>query len=204
MRLDGIRREEIASKLNVSLNSVSKYTANIGAPINHPLYKTKFIQHDYFSEENLEKHPERYVIIGFTAADGCVSAKSIGSRTLIYNLCEKDEIALNIINDEIAKGTRTLYYLKNTKSKILDIPSNKICDDLIKFNIVPRKTSTYDLPQSISIENMRYFLRGLIYGDGCLHRYPNRLICSLVCTSKFANSLREFVISNDIVSHAWS
>src|ERR1035437_6178218 len=97
---------------------------------------TKLIEHEYFSEENIKKFPERLVIVGFIAADGCISQPKTGQRLLILNICEKDKQSLDIINNELCGGIRNLAFLKSTKSFMLTIPSNKICNDLERFNIV--------------------------------------------------------------------
>lgn len=168
--------------------------------INHPKYRTGSIVHDYFSTENLQLFPERFVIIGFIAADGCISDTASGQHRLCFNICQKDKIVLDIINRELSNSTRKLYFNKLTKSYMWYIPSDKICDDLSNFNILPRKSLNYDLP-ILNIDQMSYFLRGYFYGDGCImksNKYGSRGY-SLVTSHPFSKSLKLFLESNNII-----
>lgn len=160
---------------------------------------TKFIKHDYFSIENIKKFPERLVIVGFIAADGCIVQPKTGQRLLVFNIAQKDRIALDIINKELCKGLRNLAFLRQTKSFMLTIPSDEICCDLERFNIVQRKTRIYDLP-TLDMNDLPYFLRGYFYGDGCISdgsKYHPGIF--LIGTKMFSESLERCLIENDIV-----
>lgn len=159
-------------------------------------YRIKHIKHDYFSKANINKFPERLIIVGFIAADGCVHHKNIGQNLLIFNISKKDKTSLNMINSEISNGTRKLFEQRQTNSLNLNFPSNQICDDLIRFNIRPRKTANYDLPD-LNAYQMKYFLRGYFYGDGCIDEIKPG--CYLIGSEKFACSLKKFLESNEIV-----
>jgi len=193
--------KEINSILNLDINTTTfyKWCKGMEKPL-HPLYKTKEIKNDYFSDENLLKYPERFVIIGFIAADGCISDTKKGQSILHIGLCEKDKNVLEIINEEICSKTRELTYNKKTKSFKLSIPSNQISEDLKKYNIVPRKTYTYDLP-SLNEEQMSYFIRGYFYGDGCLYQGKSYGSSGyyFVSTYNFAKSLQKFLLKNKIL-----
>jgi transposase len=107
--------EEIRLIINLNLPSSTFYRwcKNIPKSI-HPFYKTKEIKNDYFSKENLDLFPERFVIVGFIAADGCISDTKNGQNILCINISKKDLNVLNIINKEICKNTRKIY--KNKKN----------------------------------------------------------------------------------------
>lgn len=193
--------KEINSILNLNIKTTTfyKWCRGIEKPL-HPLYNTKEIKNDYFSDENLLKHPERFVIVGFIAADGCISDTKTGQKILCIALCEKDKNVLETINEEICNKTRKLTYNKKTKSFILSIPSDQISKDLKKYNIVPRKTYIYDLP-SLNEEQMSYFVRGYFYGDGCLYRGKSYGSSGyyFISTYNFAKSLQEFLLKNKIL-----
>ena len=156
------------------------------------------INHDYFSEENIKKYPERLVIVGFIAADGCVSILGTGQKRLVFNICQKDKMALDIINKKLSNRLRHLSFNKTTKSYTITFTSDKICADLERYNIVPHKTATYDLPQ-LENQQMSYFLRGYFYGDGCIYYNKKRNGCFLIGNKFFMNSLKSYLIDNCIL-----
>lgn len=165
------------------------------------IYKTKLtatIKHDYFSIENMEKYKERLIIVGFIAADGCIRKQKTGQKLLIFNISIKDIEALNIINNEICEGVRNISKLKKTNSVMLTIPSDQICEDLLRYNITERKTLTYRLP-NLKITEMHYFLKGYFFGDGCLSTKNNYDRILLAGNKKFSLDLKEFLETNNIV-----
>src|ERR1044071_1112284 len=103
------------------------------------------IKHDYFSPANLSVFPERYVIAGFIAADGCITHNH-GHIALVFNISVKDRGALSMINNELAAGTRSLNPQPQTNSLAMFIRSEQICNDLLRLKITPRKTQTLRLP----------------------------------------------------------
>lgn len=194
---------EIARKLGVNTTTIYKWTEGIGCPYYNPRYNIECINNEYFSRQNLAKYPERFVIIGFIAADGCISDTKTGQKTLCFNISQKDKIALEIINQEIAEGKRKISDVAKTNSCMIAFPSNTICRDLEKFGIVPRKTKNFKLP-NLSKLQMQHFLRGYFYGDGCLY-YPERAahrMYQFIGTKEFIMKLSEYLVQQKIVSSA--
>lgn len=155
------------------------------------------IDNNYFDEDSILKFPERLVLVGFIAADGCISTEQIGQNRLIFNISIKDRTALDIINKEIASGQRNLSFIKYTNSYILSFPSNQICNDLKRYNIISRKTAVYELPV-LNKDEMRYFLRGYYYGDGCISKHNQRRGCYLIGTRIFCEQLSKYLLINNI------
>lgn len=187
-------------KIDISTSTLYRWCSDLKTDIIHPLYKTSHIKHNYFSHKNLLKFPERFVIIGFIAADGCVSDTAKGQTKLIFNLSIKDECVLKLINYELSDSTRSISFNKTTKSMMLSFPSNQIVNDLQNYNITPRKTSTFDLP-SLSLEQMSYFLRGYYYGDGCYIKgktFGNKGY-HFIGNKYFASSLQKYLTTNNIL-----
>ena len=153
------------------------------------------LNNDYFSKENIKKFPERLVIIGFIAADGCISIPKTGQQRLVFNICKKDKISLDIINRELSNGKRNLSFNQTTKSYTITFTSNEICNDLKQYNIIPRKTASYDL----DIKQMSYFLRGYFYGDGCIRHEGKGKGCFLIGNKTFITSLQTYLIANNIL-----
>jgi hypothetical protein len=157
--------------------------------------------HNYFHEDNLKLHPERLVIVGFIAADGCISVPKSGQRKICFNLCEKDKSVLDRINSEICFGARHIYPNRKTRSAMLSIPSDQLCKDLSVFGIVPRKTETFTLPL-LPEPQMAYFLRGYFYGDGCVYGEGCKRRYHIIGTSSFCHSLRDYILSKGVVERA--
>jgi hypothetical protein len=202
LRSQGIPISKIFLKLNgPSKVTINKWTKSVKPQyICHPLYKTDQIKNDYFSKINLSSHPERFVIIGFLAADGCIYNEGYGQSRLCINLSQKDRCALDLINQEICVGTRNITNNKTTKSCQIYIPSDEICKDLSRYGIIPRKTKNFDIPK-ITKEKMKYFLRGYFYGDGCYHRYKYRSVYNIIGSNQFGKSLKNYLIKNRIVEN---
>lgn len=192
---------QIAKTLQMSTNAIYKWTTGIECPYHNPRYNTDCIDNEYFSRQNLANYPERFVIIGFIAADGCISDTKKGQATLCFNIAQKDQLALEIINQEIAGEERKISAITKTNSCIITFPSDEICSDLSKFNIVPRKTSTYTLPRLKSIA-MKYFLRGYFYGDGCISGKGSHQVCMFIGTRAFIQELHSYLLVHDIISTA--
>lgn len=189
---------EIVSLTGVNRTMVSKWTKGLRTTLSHPRYKTQSIRHDYFSCSNLTTHPERFVLVGFLAADGCVYANGAGQSRLCINLAKKDQCVLEFINHELSSGTRKIGENAKTKSCQFYIPSNQLCADLAQHGIVPRKTKHYALP-ALPEQEMRYFLRGYFYGDGCYHLPTRgRPIFHLIASDVFADGLKEHLALKNI------
>jgi hypothetical protein len=153
-------------------------------------YKIKYIKHNYFDISNIQQYPEIGVIIGFIAADGCISKRPKRQATLTIRLGKKDKIVLDIINKKIAKSTRPIW--EDKLSFCLSFPSNEICNDLAQYGIVPRKTSTFTLP-SIPEPLMSYFIRGYFYGDGCIHGSGSRRKYQFMGNTIFILQLKKYL-----------
>lgn len=201
LKLSGFSLSEISEKLQIPNSTISNWLQkNNQKSITHPLYKTHKIKHDYFSDENLKNFPHRFIIIGFIAADGCIyeTTKGKGQNRLCFNISSKDIEILNIINKEICDGTRKIGFNKKTNSSQVYFPSNQICKDLAKYNIVPRKTSIYQLPK-LNDKQMAYFIRGYFYGDGCVYGKNSARIYHLIGNNLFCMQLSEYLVSNKVV-----
>jgi len=107
---------------------------------------------------------EAFYFAGFIAADGCIIEKGKTSKTLQIQIKDKDREVL----DRLKKEMRYTGPVRIHKNKAcLSIASKKICADLERFGIGPRKSFTYKIPEEIKNSPLiGHFLRGLIDGDG--------------------------------------
>lgn len=189
----GVCKSEIVTQTGVSYTMVGKWTKGMRSKICHPRYRTHTTHHDYFSPENLELHPERFVLVGFLAADGCIYASKVGQKRLCINLAQKDETVLSVFNSEICESNRKIGHNHKTNSSQWYVPSNQLCEDLARFGIIPRKTFSLTLPK-LTDEPMRYFIRGLFYGDGCLVQSKSRTTFHLVGNNHLMQGIRNYLV----------
>lgn len=203
MREQKISIVQIAKTLKMSTHAIYQWTTGIKCPYYNPRYNIACIDSQYFSHQNLTKHPERFVIIGFIAADGCISDTTTGQARLCFNIAQKDQLALEIINQEIAGGERKISAVTKTNSCMIAFPSDQICHDLARFGIVPRKTKHFRMPKLPKLQ-MCYFLRGYFYGDGCAYcpeRASHRMY-QFMGTADFIAKLSEYLVKQGIVPSA--
>lgn len=133
---------------------------------------------DYFS--NMDS-PDKAFYAGWIAADGCVYDRDNGlnQKSLSIGIHEKDEELIRNFLNKIKSNNPIIHRTQVTKRGILtpvaqiQIVSNKLCDDLAKYNIVPKKTWTF-LPTKIPKDLMSHFIRGYFVGDGTINVSNNR------------------------------
>jgi len=81
----------------------------------------------------------------------------------------------------------------------LQVVSDKICNDLFKYNIWERKTWTYE-PVMLNKEMMPHFLRGFLDGDGSIPRKKNKNIPSIYIIAYCGNPQSMKFIANYLSS----
>ncbi|MFA5023446.1 MAG: hypothetical protein WC523_00615 [Patescibacteria group bacterium] len=104
-------------------------------------------------------------------------------------------------NDNLGCGGKAVY---------IQIHSNKIFNDLTRFNIVPKKSLVYTFPEFVINHSLvNHFMRGYFDGDGCIS-YNTAYNCpyfTIVGTEKFLYVYRDILISqcelnqNSVYSH---
>ena len=166
--------KEIAKIFNVNEKTIKinakKYglTSKIGS---QGARKHKFNER-YF--ENIDSEEKAYWL-GFIAADGCVY-KNKQSYRLQINL-KGSEI------DHLKKFQKAICSdYKITEKKVgkaqsntcqLKINSTKMCNDLIKNNIIERKSIIFE-PPILNKNLMNHFIRGYFDGDGWITSYKRK------------------------------
>jgi intein-encoded DNA endonuclease-like protein len=157
--------QKTADKLNISVDSVSKYMKLYGISYiknNHP--KTYTCNEELFATDC----EASMYLAGFIAADGSVQNRQY-SKILKITLSKKDANHVEKIK-QILQSNHPIKNYTDTDgnhSTELQICSSKICKDLLRFNIVPDKTFIYTFPEwLIEQELVRHFMRGYVDGDG--------------------------------------
>jgi len=113
--------------------------------------------------------PESFYWAGFVAADGCVESNSCN---LVIGLAEKDRNHLEKFKISMSSNHHIESRQAETKGKIhqgvaIRIGNLKLREDLKRFNIGPRKTDVYYMPDWLVVHPLlSHFIRGYFDGDG--------------------------------------
>lgn len=170
----GGRARDIAARLGLHIKTVRNIVMRRGGrirtvrlPEEISRTRTHRLREDYFSHIDT---PEAARILGFIAADGCITANGPG-KVLRLRLARRDAGHLECIrialgySGEVRSGTslgndgRIRYYSD------LTVCSTHLCDDLIRHGCGPRKSFTLEPwfgPNSL----LRHYYGGLLDGDG--------------------------------------
>lgn len=165
----------VARKFDIDSGSVKKYMIRCGLDFKPQVRHG--CDHDFFSREN----EETFYIAGFIAADGCVKDRKSKNGNRRYELgiglSKEDKVFLEQLRQIMKAETPVRDFLvKNSKrnpewndcwkSEII-ITSQKMCEDLGRFNIVPRKSLIYTFPKWMKTHPLKHhFIRGYNDGDG--------------------------------------
>jgi hypothetical protein len=160
--------EKAGNELGVSIETLRKYL--IANNIEYTL-RQKFHQNDNFFTEDNEGS---FYWAGFIAADGNVEKDSnrIKLELGIDDKGHVEKFKNDIQSDcpiRIARTYETRPEFKRPyyESAIIRFNSEQMAKDLLRFNIIPNKSKTYEVPDWLTIHPLyHHFLRGLIDGDG--------------------------------------
>ena len=140
--------------------------------------------------------------------DGCVLEPDLKNNHPNYKmqieLQEKDSYILEKLKNELQLTSTNLH--QNTRVKNNNIShtaslgwfSTKMANDLAKYGVVPRKTSTAYLP-ILSDEMMPHLIRGMIDGDGSITivhcRKKPHLVVYFCGNENTVTQLRDFLVT---------
>ena len=160
-----------------------------------------YVNNDYF--ESIDSEIKAY-LLGWICSDGYISRRNKGNSSdrIGLKLAAKDVEILNLFKQELSPD-RKIYNetsIKNNKefkSVKLEIPSNKIVNDLIKLGVCYNKTSKEKLP-NIHFSLYPAFIRGYFDGDGSISiSKNNKSTVYICCTNKlFLEELRNILPGN--------
>lgn len=165
---------KIAEVINVNPKVLYRWLKKFG--ITNKNHKKRNIDDTYF--EIIDTENKAYWL-GFLMADGCIyKGSSKNSYRLQINLGIKDKHLLNAFlkdlksNYEILEKTVSLQG-KEHQVVMLKINSTKLCTDLMKHNVVPRKSKKCVMPP-LKENLVRHFIRGYFDGDGSISYLKKR------------------------------
>jgi transcriptional regulator with XRE-family HTH domain len=160
---EGLSQREMARRLGVGKTTVNRWSAEVGLePVKYTVNENFFRT---FSRE-------MSYILGFIFTDGNVSWNEEESRrSLTITQSKKDFEHLERIRG-IMKSNKPLCFSQKTESYRLIVTNKKLCSDLIRLGVIPKKSLIVDFPK-IPRKFLSDFVRGVIDGDGSIS-YFNR------------------------------
>ena len=146
---------------------------------------------DFFKQNTLES----LYWSGFMAADGCVKLGNKKYKQISMELSSKDRGHIEKFKEVIKFDGPISTKMANGKYEAVEIhiSSDKLFNDLARFNIVPRKSLILTFPEwLIEHELVNHFMRGYFDGDGSFYcqklegnRTVRQLMFSLRGTKEF-------------------
>lgn len=168
----------VAHELKIDPDSVSLYMTKFGLSYDKQVIYT--CDHYFFSRDN----EETFYVAGFIAADGCVKDReNIGGtrrHEMQIGLSRGDKSFLEQfrqimkaetpIRDFLVKNSKRNPEWNDTWKSEITITSKQMCENLERFNIVPRKSLIYTFPQWLKTHPLKHhFIRGYNDGDGSFY-----------------------------------
>jgi len=174
---------KVGKIFGISSTTVMRKLRSLG--INKKNRHQHVCNHNFFSQNTIQS----FYWAGFIAADGNIYEKHTDYFLL--------QLALGKIDDDHIKKFISALDCNNTiyADRMLSrvqIYSNQICNDLKLFNIVPRKTHIYEMPEwLLRHELLNHFIRGYVDGDGSFFEHNNKTIGQLVFSVRGTKKLLE-------------
>ena len=191
--------EKIVSSGKLPLHPVKRLPVKSCGCLLHSRLTTNY---NFFEKIDTE---EKAYIVGFLAADGCITsddAKSSYQIKIVVQRRDRD------ILEKIKKAFDTKATIKdysstsklpqggecNYHASSLLISGKELVKDLIKIGVTPKKSLTLSINYNMIPEELkRHFWRGLLEGDGSFGVYGKKQILSLCITTSIfmAESTKE-------------
>lgn len=141
------------------------------------------IQCDHQYYKDIDSANKAY-FLGLLTADGSVMSYKQQSKKIQLSLQKRDDHIIFAFANELKINANK--YIKTYTNKDgcqysrIIIYSDELCDDLIKYNVVPNKTFITKYPIIPQIYN-RDYIRGYFDGDGSINKsIPHLKICGTI------------------------
>lgn len=171
-----------------------------------PHVQKSWLNENYFQIIDSER---KAYFLGYLLADGCVCERPKSSKRLSMSLQLRDGYILEFLREDL-ESDKQILYSEIRNNAVLDVSSNKLCNDLIKLGITPRKSFTAKFPTFDQVPEhlFHHFMRGLFDGDGCICSQSRRdtrnttfhfeIFGTFDVCNGVARVLDNLVVSNDI------
>lgn len=178
---DGYSTNKIANILNISKSSSKKVLKKYKVKIRDS--RTSHLRYtcDECTFETIDSHEKAYWV-GFLQADAaivqnrlvlCLSTKDIDHTTLFKNFMKSDH---KILTYKQLQGKSSIIKNKNKDYfyNYFGICSNKLVNDLKKYDIYPNKTKTTTFGKNIPEQYIGSYMAGLVDADGFITITKNK------------------------------
>ena len=202
--------KELAKEYNVSQSLITKTwrDADIHDTKGRHVYPFNF---DYF--EDIDSNDKAY-FLGLLAADGNVFKRNNNDNTqaiIKLALQYEDRYVLEVFKEYVLSNKPLRVRTKESKLFIncfceLELVSDKMMQDLSKYNITPRKTYTFVMPD-LDDQFISHFIRGYFDGDGCItveheqYHKPSAYTCSISGYKENLLKIQDILNRHGISSH---
>lgn len=143
------------------------------------LIKKYHCNEDYFKTQS----PNMAYILGFLAADGSIG---LNNNEIKITLAEKDSELLEKIKNEL-EYTGEIHHATTSKGyniASLQITSQTYKKDLSIYNIIPQKTFSFSIPETLNKKYWIDFIRGYWDGDGTICTAGKSAIRASICSAR--------------------
>lgn len=141
------------------------------------------VNHDFFSKWTTNMA----YVLGYFCADGNMHRLK-KSNSWLFSIGSNDVTHLQLIKETI--GSTHPFQKKSSQPKLLNLrfASDKICKDLLKLGITPRKSVTLHFPK-VPQRYLNDFIRGYFDGDGSIYIEERNQTAKLSISSGSKNFL---------------
>lgn len=156
---------ELAEKYNCNDRTIAALLKREGIEVLRGMKSS--CNENYF--ENIDT-PHKAYLLGFITADGSIIGKY--NSACAIEVHEHDRALIEFAKEQInPEATITECHTEGKNNCRVNFSSKKMCEDLSKYNIIPNKSKTITrVPIELIPDNLlRFYFRGLIDGDGCIH-----------------------------------
>lgn len=194
--LKPISIKNVADKFGFCAVTISK----ILKKYNIPIYSNNLIFNPNLNENYFEfiDTPNKAYFLGLIISDGNIFENLNNTRQMMLSITlnEYDEYILEKFRDEL--GSNRLIAHDGRGASSISILSNKLCSDLAKYGVVPRKSFYTYLPK-LDDFLMPHLIRGILDGDGSVQTRirENRFVHSVgFCGSeRLMYEIRDYLVN---------
>lgn len=183
----------LAKEYNLSDRTISSWIKQAGIPKKQNSGTISHCNEDYFETINT---PNKAYLLGFITADGAVTGKHQEPTCCSIEVKDTDKDVILFAKQEInPESTITICDYKQKHNVRVSFNSKKLCSDLKKYGIIQNKSLVLEeVPiKLIPKEMLPFYFRGLIDGDGCVHKNGSVSIYS--GSKNFITSVQNVLIS---------
>ena len=190
---------EIASGLGVTVAFCNRMLRRLGVPPKN--WHRRTVNHDYFASIDT---PEKARWLGYLSADAtihCRSGQRQASQLIAtiqaadkeylesFRQCLSSDHPINDVDTNTPKG--------NHKQSVLTICSARLCSDLVRCGVTPKKSLTIQ-PWNGPPDLMRFYWAGWIDGDGWIIKVSSGAswVVGLGTTLAVTTAFAKFVTEN--------